>query len=88
MLSCVCKTGLSLYADPLYLIRRRVDKRPSSSHSTDGADTGSAKLMRERSIKTNRRQRFIDCLTQEDVSMGMPFENFWRKSTFYYLPFL
>ena len=31
---------------------------------------GSEKLMRERSIRSNRRQKFVACITSEDVSMG------------------
>lgn len=29
------------------------------------------KLMRERSIKTNRRQKFIECLSSSDVNISM-----------------
>ncbi|TCD67858.1 GTPase-activating protein [Steccherinum ochraceum] len=54
--------------DPLHLIRQRPPKRYQSlpSSSTDVSGT----LARERSIKSNRRQKFVECITQEDVNMA------------------
>ena len=34
------------------------------------------KLMRERSIKTNRRQKFIECLSSSDVNISMHIASF------------
>jgi len=31
----------------------------------------SEKLMRERSIRSNRRHKFVDCLSGQDVNIGM-----------------
>ena len=36
----------------------------------------SEKLMRERSIRTNRRHKFVDCLTSQDVNIGVSFQSF------------
>ena len=38
----------------------------------DGEDALSEKSLREQSIRRNRRQKFVDCITSEDVSMGAP----------------
>ncbi|KAH9951534.1 rab-GTPase-TBC domain-containing protein [Amylocystis lapponica] len=61
--------------DPLYLVRRRPFKRSASSQSSpegepSGSDVIAEKLNRERSIRTNRRQKFVDCITKEDVDMA------------------
>jgi len=55
--------------DPLYRVRRQ---KPSgdSEASTSNANGNSAQLKRMLSVKSNRRRKFIDCLTAEDVSIG------------------
>jgi hypothetical protein len=35
--------------------------------------------MRERSIKTNRRHKFVECLSSQDVNIGVSF--FFKKKT-------
>lgn len=60
--------------DPLQLIRRRLGKSKSLHDSLSGraSPDGSESpelLQRERSIRTNRRQKFINCLLQEDINM-------------------
>ncbi|KAK7035472.1 GTPase-activating protein [Paramarasmius palmivorus] len=64
--------------DPLYGIRSRLQRLESSqaaSTSKDGSPLNrenikSEKLMRERSIRTNRKLKFVDCLSSEDVSIA------------------
>lgn len=63
--------NLILQPDPLHLVRRRPPKR--NQPLSGSSDEASGKLARERSIKSNRRQRFVDCVTQEDVNMGMSY---------------
>ena len=52
--------------DPLHLVHQKSRRNAAK----DAAGDGSEKLMRERSIRSNRRQKFVDCVTGEDVSMG------------------
>ncbi|CCM01930.1 uncharacterized protein FIBRA_04003 [Fibroporia radiculosa] len=56
--------------DPLHIIQRRPSRKLSKSQV--GADAGvrAEKLDRERSIRTNRRQKFVECVTHEDVNMA------------------
>ncbi|THH16182.1 hypothetical protein EW146_g4408 [Bondarzewia mesenterica] len=62
--------------DPLHLIRRRASKRSDSSpqHSRSQSPAKDAqspeRLMREHSIRTNRRNKFIECLLRDDVDMA------------------
>ncbi|KAH8107795.1 rab-GTPase-TBC domain-containing protein [Cristinia sonorae] len=53
--------------DPLHLIRRRPPKR---NHSLPSSSEPGGQLARERSIKSNRRQKFVGCIMQEDVNMA------------------
>ncbi|KAJ3489037.1 hypothetical protein NLI96_g2406 [Meripilus lineatus] len=59
--------------DPLYLARPRSEKRagpsrdPPRQHSL--SPTSQEKLLREQSIKSNKRQKFIDCICKDDVDM-------------------
>ncbi|KAI0339764.1 RabGAP/TBC [Trametopsis cervina] len=53
--------------DPLNLVHRA----PSGNDSfSEAGDDVPERIMRERSIRLNRRQRFVDCVTSEDVSMA------------------
>ncbi|KAF9070082.1 rab-GTPase-TBC domain-containing protein [Rhodocollybia butyracea] len=52
--------------DPLCGIRRPA---PISQKSKDNI-THSDKLMRERSIRTNRKHKFVDCLSSQDVNIA------------------
>lgn len=61
--------------DPLHLVRRRTSKRPnagsrSRSHSPAHGARSPERLIREHSIRTNRRHKFIECLMREDVDMA------------------
>ncbi|PSS38044.1 hypothetical protein PHLCEN_2v129 [Hermanssonia centrifuga] len=59
--------------DPLHLVRQRPKRRELRLHSpADSLDTGdnSEKLIRERSIRSNRRQKFINCVTSEDANIA------------------
>ena len=59
--------------DPLHVLGRRSppNKRPSHSRSTSfDPSLRSEKLDRERSIRSNRRQKFIDCISAEDVNIA------------------
>lgn len=62
--------------DPLHGVRhrsaRRGDKspRPEQPFDTTVDKETSEKLMRERSIRTNRRHKFVDCLSGQDVNIG------------------
>jgi len=64
------------YLDPLHLIRRRASKRanpsvPNRSRSHSPAPgLAPEKVMRQHSINSNRRNKFIECLSREDVDMG------------------
>lgn len=63
--------------DPLLGIRQRLKRRDESpaaprqpqKQSDKPHDDNSEKLMRERSIRTNRRHKFFDCLTGQDVNI-------------------
>ncbi|KAJ3558015.1 hypothetical protein NM688_g1153 [Phlebia brevispora] len=59
--------------DPLQLIRRlpkRDDPRAGSREGLHDMDDHSEKLLRERSIRSNRRQKFIGCISSDDVNMA------------------
>ena len=63
------KANVEELLDPLHLVHR-----DSDMHDTvrEGEDALSEKSLREQSIRRNRRQKFVDCITSEDVSMGAP----------------
>jgi hypothetical protein len=62
--------------DPLHGVRhrsfKRTDKFPRRDQSPDLSvdKEASEKLMRERSIRTNRRHKFVDCLSGQDVNIA------------------
>ncbi|CAL1707245.1 unnamed protein product [Somion occarium] len=57
--------------DPLHLARRSPKRRRSSRSQYDSSvHEGSEKLIRERSIKSNRRDKFIQCIIHDDVDMA------------------
>ncbi|KAJ3507632.1 hypothetical protein NLJ89_g6192 [Agrocybe chaxingu] len=66
----------AIVTDPLNGILNRSRQRgPSPVPSENVKDTKSRpdkaeKLMRERSIKTNRKHKFIECLSAQDVNIG------------------
>jgi hypothetical protein len=68
---------LSMDVDPLHGIRHRPRRGEPSTipikRPKDDATSleKSEKLLRERSIRSNRRHKFIDCLTSQDVNIGM-----------------
>lgn len=43
---------------------------PRQKDTSSGNSERSEKLMRERSIRTNRKHKFMDCLSRGDVSIG------------------
>ncbi len=57
--------------DPLHGIRRpsTAPSRKSKDNIADNPEK-SEKLMRERSIRTNRKHKFVDCLSSQDVNIG------------------
>ncbi|KAH8119261.1 RabGAP/TBC [Phellopilus nigrolimitatus] len=57
--------------DPLSTIRRRHASRPKRTQSSGPSHqkSGSSQLMRELSIRTNKRNKFVECLLAEDVSI-------------------
>ncbi|KAK7005774.1 rab-GTPase-TBC domain-containing protein, partial [Favolaschia claudopus] len=61
--------------DPLVAVRhrpRRADtslRQPSPPTSPESAER-TEKLMRERSIRTNRRHKFVECLSSQDVNIA------------------
>ncbi|KIM45301.1 hypothetical protein M413DRAFT_441983 [Hebeloma cylindrosporum] len=68
-----------IVTDPLNGIKNRRPRDPSpapphlkDANSKSGSDSRekSEKLMRERSIKTNRRHKFVECLSSQDVNIG------------------
>lgn len=66
-------TSSHCLSDPLQLIRRqpaRDGARAGPQEIPHGLDEHSERLIRERSIRSNRRQKFISCVTSDDVSMG------------------
>jgi hypothetical protein len=74
-LSCLLCSPLIQHVDPLHGIRRRLSKHPDSSPrqpktQVSAVNEKSEKLMRERSIRTNRRHKFVECLTSQDVNIG------------------
>ncbi|KAI0665916.1 RabGAP/TBC [Trametes maxima] len=57
--------------DPLHIIYRQSEKSASKSRANPEMDSpGDEKLMRERSIRTNRRTRFVNCITRDDVDIA------------------
>jgi hypothetical protein len=60
--------------DPLHAIRRRMSKPSESPRQrkpqTSDVNEKSEKVMRERSIRTNRRHKFVECLISQDVNIG------------------
>ncbi|KAJ3762371.1 rab-GTPase-TBC domain-containing protein [Lentinula raphanica] len=56
--------------DPLCGIRRPTPISRNSKDSISGNNEKSDKLMRERSIKTNRKHKFVDCLSKQDVNIA------------------
>ena len=58
--------------DPLHLARRKYSKRQRLGKLPEDLPEQDApgKLARERSIKTNRRDKFIQCISADDVNMG------------------
>ncbi|KAF9452742.1 RabGAP/TBC [Macrolepiota fuliginosa MF-IS2] len=61
--------------DPLHGVRQRPGRRdvsPATSRqpSKSSDHPRDEKLMRERSIRTNRRHKFLDCLTSQDVNIS------------------
>ncbi|EMD37568.1 hypothetical protein CERSUDRAFT_154278 [Gelatoporia subvermispora B] len=58
--------------DPLLLAQPRARRSDTASNGLSSPDpeTDSEKLNRERSIRFNRRQRFIGCISAEDVNMA------------------
>ncbi|OSC97452.1 RabGAP/TBC [Trametes coccinea BRFM310] len=59
--------------DPLRLIYRQSEKAASKSRAASGLESPTSndeKLMRERSIRTNRRTKFINCIMGEDVDIA------------------
>ncbi|KIP10937.1 hypothetical protein PHLGIDRAFT_115074 [Phlebiopsis gigantea 11061_1 CR5-6] len=59
--------------DPLHLVQRRSRQPSSQSHAQNGSlvtDDTSEKLARERSIRSNRRQKFEACITGANVDMA------------------
>ncbi|KAI0093113.1 rab-GTPase-TBC domain-containing protein [Irpex rosettiformis] len=64
---CVVREDVDdIVQDPLHVIRRI----PSESDPQNDGLEVSEKVLRERSIRLNRRQRFLECITNEDVSMA------------------
>ncbi|KAJ8487568.1 hypothetical protein ONZ45_g14292 [Pleurotus djamor] len=66
--------------DPLHGIQHRSSRRGRTSplppmpkshtkSSSTASNENTEKLMRERSIRTNRRHKFVDCLTSRDVNV-------------------
>lgn len=74
VLSC----HLSIVSDPLHAVkhrsRRAADHPPLTTHPRSPQNYAekekNEKLMRERSIKSNRRHKFVDCLSAQDVNIG------------------
>ncbi|KZT29023.1 RabGAP/TBC [Neolentinus lepideus HHB14362 ss-1] len=67
--------ALTHNTDPLHLISRRTGKAKSSEDPLSGraspeSNQSPERLQRERSIRTNRRHRFINCLLQEDIDIA------------------
>jgi hypothetical protein len=63
--------------DPLHGIKLRLRRgEPSTSsikqpkHDPTNLEK-TEKLLRERSIRSNRRHKFVDCLTSQDVNIGV-----------------
>lgn len=64
---------LCAIADPLELIDRlakRDSPREGSGEASPALDEHAEHLARERSIRSNRRQKFISCVVGDDVNMG------------------
>lgn len=67
---CVSASMSHPQPDPLHLVRRLPPSKGPSTDNAQASTARTAKLDRERSIRTNRRQKFIDCVASEDVSMA------------------
>lgn len=64
------RSPLTCCVDPLHLVRRKPRQGSSQTPPRSSDSQADEKLMRERSIRSNRRQKFVNCITSEDVSMG------------------
>ncbi|OCH91444.1 RabGAP/TBC [Obba rivulosa] len=59
--------------DLLLLVQSRQVRRsgtPGSGKNSPDPERDSERLSRERSIQSNKRQKFVDCITAEDVNMA------------------
>lgn len=67
-----CAIALNQCADPLHLVHVRPRRPPAgdANPSREGSPDSPAQLEREKSIRSNKRRKFVDCLTDEDVNMG------------------
>ncbi|KAI0266852.1 rab-GTPase-TBC domain-containing protein [Gloeopeniophorella convolvens] len=81
--ACVRADAAEIASDPLRLLRRPPPHHARAASSSASASPArrsrsasphygepSEKLKREESIRTNRRNKFVDCLAREDVDMA------------------
>ena len=68
----LCTTAHIKCIDPLYSIRRPSKTSSPLDSSSIPQPDGSvyARSMREQSIKTNRRHKFVEALSKEDIDIG------------------
>jgi len=62
---------MTAHVDPLYLLKAQSDDASSAgpSSSQPGFAVNNPMLMREQSIKTNRRHKFVSALTRDDIDI-------------------
>lgn len=62
---------MTAHLDPLYLLKAHSDDASSASPSSSqhGLTVNNPMVMRERSIKTNRRHKFVSALTRDDIDI-------------------
>jgi hypothetical protein len=76
--ACVRQDAVEIANDPLRVLRRSTGRlsraeSPSAQHSRSSSPhsgESSEKLRREQSFKANRHQKFVECLSREDVDMA------------------
>lgn len=67
---CTCFSDLISKLDPLSSIRRQHNTRSKTLPNAGHQKSDSAQILRANSIRTNRRNKFVDCIMAEDVNIG------------------
>lgn len=84
--SSPCYNTLISEVDPLFSVRQLRSSRSKSPSSNGHHKTESTQILRATSIRTNRKNKFIECILAEDVNIGTRnsiFARTWLKHEFF-----